>query len=171
MKYPIIGALALAFLCGTTPTQAQTVLPDPQPAPATPAPAILSVSLPSNARLRLSDTDLKTILADIHHLRLVVFETPNNYGNRSAQIKSSNSVLNYYSAAYLTREGGRRTLRADIDEVQMIGVSFPSGGFAMVLSGPGFGVVMRGDGYPNLEGIGPLVMGATLYGTKGVLGR
>ena len=119
----------------------------------------------------LSDTDLKTILADIHHLRLGVFETPNNYGNRSAQIKSSNSVLNYYSAAYLTREGGRRTLRADIDEVQMIGVSFPSGGFAMVLSGPGFGVVMRGDGYPNLEGIGPLVMGATLYGTKGVLGR
>lgn len=113
----------------------------------------------------LSDADLGTMLENVHHLRVVVFETPRDYGNRSKQIALSSSVLSYYQSAYIEREGGRRIMRADLDDVQMIGVGFPNHGFALVLQGPGVGAVVRADGYPNLESVGPLAMTAMLFFT------
>lgn len=106
----------------------------------------------------LSDADLRTLLENIHHLRIVAFETPRSFGSQSARVAQSQSVFNYYSQAYLTREGGRRVLRADFDEVQMLGVGFRDRGFAFVIQGPGFGAVVRADGYPNMESVGPVAM-------------
>ncbi len=111
----------------------------------------------------LSDADLATLLENIHHLRIVAFETPRNFGSQSARTAGSQAVMSYYSQAYLTREGGRRVLRADFDEVQMLGVGFPNRGFAFVIQGPGFGAVMRADGYPNMESVGPVAMAMALY--------
>jgi hypothetical protein len=110
----------------------------------------------------VSDADLKTMLEDVHHLRVVFFETPRSYSNRNKMVATSQSVFSYYRAAYLTREGGRQVLRADFDDVQMLGVGFPNRGFALVLQGPGMGAVLRCDGYPNLESVGPLAMAAFL---------
>lgn len=110
----------------------------------------------------VSDADLKTMLEDVHHLRVVFFETPRSYSNRNKMVATSQSVFSYYQAAYLTREGGRQVLRADFDDVQMLGVGFPNRGFALVLQGPGMGAVLRCDGYPNLESVGPLAMAAFL---------
>ncbi len=110
----------------------------------------------------LSDADLETMLEGVHHLRVVVFETPRNNGNQSVSNASASSVFGYYSQAYLTREGGRRVLRADFDEVQMLGVGFRDRGFATVFQAPGFGMVVRADGYPNMESVGPLALAAFL---------
>ena len=129
----------------------------------------------------LSDADLGTMLETVHHLRVVAFETPNNYNNRKAQIALSKSVFDFYSQAYLSREGGHRVLRADFDDVQVLGVRFGkagfrdnvfhSAGFALVVQAPGVGMVFRGDGYPNLESIGPLVTAAMLFGVSGRASR
>lgn len=110
----------------------------------------------------LSDADLRTLLENIHHLRVVVFETPRIYGSQRARTAGTSSVFDYYSQAYLTREGGRRVLRADFDEVQMLGVGFRDRGFAFVIQGPGFGAVVRADGYPNMESVGPVAMAIAL---------
>lgn len=110
----------------------------------------------------LSDADLQTLLENIHHLRIVAFETPRSFNSRGANIAQSQSVFNYYSQAYLSREGGRRVLRADFDEVQMLGVAFRDRGFAFVIQGPGFGTVVRADGYPNMESVGPFAMAIAL---------
>jgi len=113
----------------------------------------------------LSDADLQTMLENVHHLRVVAFETPRNYGNaRMGNAESrSVSVLNYYQAAYIEREGGRRVMRADFDDVQLLGVGFQNRGFALVVQAPGLGFVMRADGYPNLESVGPLATAAVLF--------
>ncbi|HEX8235974.1 MAG TPA: hypothetical protein VF600_08455 [Abditibacteriaceae bacterium] len=126
----------------------------------------------TSAALRmLSDADLETILRNVKQLRFVVFETANPYrsGNNSSYQSSraratqaAQSVLAYYENAYLTREGGRRIARGDFDETQMMVVGFPGRGFAVLFQTPGLGVVIRGDGYPNFEGVGPLVMGMGL---------
>lgn len=115
----------------------------------------------------LSDADLGTMLRDINHLRFVVFETPyKRYGYSAAEQKqrtrAAMSTISHYEAAYIAREGGRRIMRADFDDVQMITVGFPQGGFAMVFQMPGVGVVLRADGYPDFEGVGPLVMGSMM---------
>jgi hypothetical protein len=62
----------------------------------------------------------------------------------------------------LIREGGRRIARGDFDDVQMLVVGFANRDFALVVGGPSTGVVMRADGYPNFEGLGPLLMGMGL---------
>lgn len=114
----------------------------------------------------LSDADLETVLRDVKHLRVVFFEVP--YSRRSyAGAKPSTSalrpapqsVVSFYEQAYLTREGGHRIARMDFDDVQMLTVGFPQRGFAMVFQAPGMGFVVRADGYPNLESVGPLAMG------------
>jgi hypothetical protein len=71
-------------------------------------------------------------------------------------------VVSYYEQRYLAGEGGRRIVRGDFDDVQMLTVGFPGRGFAMVFQAPGMGVVIRADGYPNFEGIGPFVMATLL---------
>ncbi len=129
----------------------------------------------------LSDADLGTMLENVHHLRFVAFETTNNYDNPKAQVALSKSVLDFYSQAYLTREGGRRVMRADFDDVQVLGVRFGKAGFrdnvfhqagfALVVQAPGVGMVFRGDGYPNLESVGPLVTAAMLLGVSGRASR
>jgi len=130
--------------------------------PASPSSGSASDASGDAALKMLSDADLETMLRDVHHLRVVVFETPRDYGNSRNQSALSRSVLNYYQSAYIGREGGRRVMRADLDDVQMIGVGFPNHGFALVFQGPGIGAVVRADGYPNLESVGPVAMGAVL---------
>ena len=116
----------------------------------------------------LSDADLGTMLRDVNHLRVVFFELPmprrTSSGNRSTPAKTpaALSVVSYYEQKYVTGEGGRRIARADFDEMQMLTVGFPNRGFAVVLQAPGMGVVVRADGYPNFEGVGPLAMAAFL---------
>jgi hypothetical protein len=117
----------------------------------------------------LSDADLGTMLRDIHHFRLVFFETPMprsaaSGGSTPATVAASSAkaTMTYYEQKYLAGEGGRRGARADFDGAQMLMVGFPQGGFAVVLQAPGMGVVARADGYPNFEGVGPLALAAFL---------
>jgi hypothetical protein len=120
----------------------------------------------------LSDADLGTMLRDISHMRVVVFEMPptarrpsapqGTAGSDSANRPVPQTVVAYYEQRYLVGEGGRRIMRGDFDEVQMFTVGFPQRGFAMVFQAPGIGVVVRADGYPNFEGIGPFVMATLL---------
>jgi len=133
--------------------------------PASPSSGPTSNASGDAALRMLSDTDLETMLRDVHHLRVVAFETPRDPGNSRGQSALSRSVLNYYQSAYIEREGGRRIMRADLDGVQMVGVGFPNHGFGLVLQGPGVGAVVRADGYPNLESVGPLAMTALLIFT------
>jgi hypothetical protein len=111
----------------------------------------------------LSDADLGTILRDVRHVRFVVFEEsaarPASY---SASRAKPQSVISYYEQEYLTRQGGRRIARADLDAGQLLAVGFPDGGFGAVFSSYGTGVVFRSDGYPNFESIGPLALAGML---------
>jgi len=114
----------------------------------------------------LSDTNLETVLHDVKHLRVVFFEVPYSRRSYSGAKPSKSmispvaqSVVSFYEQAYLTREGGHRIARMDFDDVQMLTVGFPQRGFAMVFQGPGMGFVVRADGYPNLEAVGPLAIG------------
>ncbi len=124
----------------------------------------------------LSDADLESILSRINHARFVVFETPNPYAggtysyqaSRARATKTSQSTIAYYENAYLTREGGRRIARGDFDDVQMLMVGFGERGFALVIGAPSMGVVIRADGYPNFEGLGPLLMGMGLLVAPGM---
>lgn len=123
----------------------------------------------------LSDADLETILSRIDHARFVVFETPNpysgrgsSYGNNSYQgsraraTKAAQSTVAHYENTYLKRYGGRRIARGEFDDMQMLVVGFKERGFALVIGAPGMGVVIRANGYPNFEGLGPLIMGMGL---------
>ncbi|RYG66312.1 hypothetical protein EON80_15680 [bacterium] len=114
----------------------------------------------------LADVDLETMLEDVNHIRVVAFETP-RAADRAKAMAAAAGTLKYYEDAYITREGGRRILRADFDDMQVLGVSFPKGGFGLVFSGagyygPGMGVVIRSDGYPNLKSVGPLTTALAL---------
>ncbi|HEX8551725.1 MAG TPA: hypothetical protein VF681_09245 [Abditibacteriaceae bacterium] len=123
-----------------------------QPAPAGDIKDVAALQL-------LSDTDLETILRDIKHLRIVAFETPHTFRNWNERPKKPNlATISYYENAYITREGGRRIVRADFDDTQFLTVGFPNGGFGVVMQMPGAGVVVRADGFPNLEGASPMVM-------------
>lgn len=165
-----------SLMRGFNGSSLKEMLDSPAPAPAPNGAAPTSSGELAVLRV-LSDADLGTMLENVHHLRVVAFETTNNYDNPKAQIALSKSVLDFYSQAYLTREGGRRVMRADFDDVQVLGVRFGSGGFrnnvfhtasfALVVQVPGGGMVFRGDGYPNFESVGPLIMAATLYGVAG----
>ena len=114
----------------------------------------------------LSEADLETVLRDVKHLRIVFFEVPysrrpyrSGNASQSASRPATQSVVSFYEQAYITREGGHRIARMDFDDVQMLTVGFPQRGFAMVFQAPGMGFVVRADGYPNLESVGPLAMG------------
>lgn len=137
----------------------------------------------------LSDADLGTMLRDVNHVRIVVFETKNNQRSSDSYDSSTTVIVNppggvsittpkkavkppakpparqsivaFYEQAYMG-ENGRRIMRADFDEVQMLMVGFPGRGFATVVQAPGLGVVVRADGYPNFEGVGPFVMATLL---------
>jgi hypothetical protein len=108
----------------------------------------------------LSDVNFKSLLENIQHMRMVVFETPRS--NMSAARATANSVIGFYEDAYITREGGRRIARMDMDDVQVLTVGFPKGGFGLVIQAPSMGVVVRSDGYPNLQSVGPLAMAMLL---------
>jgi hypothetical protein len=121
----------------------------------------------------LSDADLGTMLRDINHMRVVVFEMPRTMRRSSytpqstpasgaANSPAPQTVVAFYEQRYLAGEGGRRIMRGDFDDVQLLTVGFPGRGFAMVFEAPGMGVVVRADGYPNFEGIGPFVMATIL---------
>ncbi|HVF10526.1 MAG TPA: hypothetical protein VNA16_06975 [Abditibacteriaceae bacterium] len=117
----------------------------------------------------MSNSDLETLLRDVHHLRVVVFETrkPPTAARKKGTAPQAappkpQSVVAYYEQAYLTREGGRRIMRGDFDDVQVLTVGFPQRGFAMVVQSPSTSVVVRADGYPNFEGAGPLMMAMML---------
>jgi hypothetical protein len=124
----------------------------------------------------LSDADLETILKQINHARFVVFETANPYSggstsyqaSRARATRAAHSTIAHYENAYITREGGRRIARGDFDDVQVLAVGFPGRGFALVIGAPGTGVVIRADGYPNFEGLGPLLMGMGLLVAPGM---
>ena len=114
--------------------------------------------LQTEAMLKLlSDVDLAAVLQRITHLRVVVFETPRPQRGGTVGRNAPNSVIAHYEQAYINREGGRRVVRADFDDVQMLTVGFPQKGFAVVMQGPGLGVVVRANDYPNLD-VGPLAM-------------
>ena len=120
----------------------------------------------------MSDSNLETLLRDVRHLRVVVFEMPPtrpaSSGSKSTARTgtpakpAAQSVVAYYEEKYLTREGGRRIIRGDFDGVQMLMAGFQGRGFAVVVQSPGMGVVVRADGYPNFEGAGPLAMAMML---------
>lgn len=147
-----------SFMRGINGSTLKQILPSPKTANGDKAPVIDE----KLAMLQLlSDADLNTMLQDINHLRVVAFETPYRYGVKRT-LKEQQATITHYSQAYLEREGGRRVAMADFDDVQMLTVGFPKGGLAFVMQGPGFGFVVRADGYPNLEAIGPLAMAIAL---------
>lgn len=147
-----------------------------EPAAGDAAPSNNPRNIATTAALRaLSDADLEAILSRINHARFVVFETPNPYtggsssyqASRARATKAAQSTIAYYENAYLTREGGRRIARGDFDDTQMMVVGFGERGFALVIGAPGMGAVIRADGYPNFEGLGPLLMGLGLLFAPG----
>ena len=137
---------------------------DAPPPPSTP-PAKSSAEIDKATIKMLSDADLGTLLQNINHLRVVAFELPNSqrgYSGSKSTPARNQAVISYYEQKYVGLEGGRRVARADFDEMQMLMVGFPNRGFAVVLQAPGMGFVMRSDGYPNFESVGPIAMSAFL---------
>lgn len=114
----------------------------------------------------LADADLGSLLRDVSHLRVVYFEVPISRRTTSSSGSTPANalgVVSFYQQKYINGEGGRRIARADFDEAQMLTVGFPGRGFAVVLQYPGAGIVVRADGYPNLESVGPIAMAAFLH--------
>lgn len=112
---------------------------------------------------RFSDTDLGSLLRNITHLRIVFFETalpPSSTSVKKKPAFTPQPLMSYYEKRFVTEAGGRRIVRADFDDTQMLMVGFGKSGCAIVMQAPGKGVVIRTDGYPDLEGIGPLVAAA-----------
>lgn len=109
----------------------------------------------------LSDVDMSTLLQDVHHIRVVAFQMPYRYGVRQS-VKEQQAVIRYYEQAYVTREGGRRIAIADLDDTQLLTIGFPGGGFALVMQIQNAGLVVRSDGYPNLDSLGKIVLAAGL---------
>lgn len=108
-----------------------------------------------------SNVDLGYILGDITHLRVAFFETAVPQSSTSVKKKPASTplpLMSYYEKRFVTEAGGRRIVRADFDDTQMLMVGFEKNGCAIVMQAPGKGVVIRTNGYPNLEGIGPLAM-------------
>jgi len=123
------------------------------------------VNLDSAAALQLmSDANLSTILENINRIRLVAYEPRRTNANRNWEYRRSGKdqkeAIAFFEQKYIEREGGRRMLKADFDEMQMLMVAFPNNGFAVVVQSSDFGLVIRADGYPDFSGLGPLVMAA-----------
>jgi hypothetical protein len=146
---------------GPAPTEAAPESAAPAATPSVSIPPAVSPVMDKAVLQLLSDANLQSIMRDINHLRVVCFQMPPApYGTK--QTAAARSVIAYYEQKYIDGEGGRRITRADMDETQLSVVSFPQRGFGIVATGPGFGVVVRADGYPNLESIGPLAMAGFL---------
>jgi hypothetical protein len=147
----------------------------------------------------LSQGDLKSLLQNIKHLHLVVYEQPmprmvsspaftmtpaaptgKSAANPGAGGKPSGSTqaaspqksvpsppqaavpqvspARFYESAFIN-EKGKRIVWADFDQIQLTMLGFSeTGGFAAVLQGPGMVGVLRTDGYPDLHGVGPVMM-------------
>jgi hypothetical protein len=129
---------------------------------------------PSTALTNLAnEADLGLLLKDVNHVHLVVMEvapgTPHTALNRTpgdlaspgliaADLQTSVKMMSFYEEAF-DSEGGHRIIWADGDStarVLMVGFS-PAAGYALVIQAPGALVVLRTDGYPDPESIGPLM--------------
>jgi hypothetical protein len=160
-----------SFFNGFDARSLKQLLPPTVAAGSTPAegtaPGVAPADLDKLAALQLmSDADLSTMLRNIKHIRIVVFEPRRTNASSDWEVrrsaKAQKEIIAYYEERYITREGGRRTIRADFDEMQMLGVSFPGNGFAAVIQTADMGIIMRADGYPDFKGLGPFAMASMM---------
>jgi hypothetical protein len=99
------------------------------------------------------EASLADLLAELHRLHLVVFSPGSPIG--------SDELAAFYETTFRA-EGGHRALWLQVADARLLVVAFPPGrGFATVLvTGRGTpAIVTRGDGYPDLEAIAPILTG------------
>lgn len=112
----------------------------------------------------LSQVDLGATLGTIRRVHMVVF-TP-------AAGSKPEDLIQFYEERFRAG-GGRRLVWMDMGDMKMMMMGFGSqGGWAAVMPMGADGVVvMRADGYPNLEGVGPIMMMAipalSMFGSIG----
>lgn len=130
----------------TTPAAAEEATRILPAAPSGPEPAFMRL---------LSEGQISALLKDIHHLHIVTFSLtpPQADGTASPSL----DLLRFYEETFLA-EGGRRIAWSDVAPARFLMVGFDKPkGFAAVLHAPGRGVVVRADGYPNMEVLGGLM--------------
>ena len=131
----------------------------------------------------LAGGDLADILKDVNHVHFVVYEMPGakppvfappmpmmtkplgKKGGKSLMAVPAAPVAlptppvptfdsnAFYETAF-SAEGAHRLLFTDADEYKLVMVGFPDRkGYAYAVSGGGYVVVSRSDGYPNMEAL------------------
>lgn len=100
---------------------------------------------------QLADVDLASMFKDIHHLHIVALEP--SEGAKAAE------MLAFYEKPWVS-EGGRRAFFMDMDEMRMLMVAFNHGGFGAVMAMGEMVIVVRADGYPDMQAAGTLLTAA-----------
>ncbi len=129
----------------------------------------------------LAGGDLADILKDVNHVHFVVYEMPGAkplmstpppvqikpLGKKGKALMAAPPVVMvpalppvptfdsnaFYETAF-NAEGAHRLLFTDADEYKLVMVGFPNRqGYAYAVSGGGYVIVSRSDGYPNLEAL------------------
>lgn len=130
----------------------------------------------------LAGGDLADILKDVNHVHFVVYEMPGAkppmlmppksmmtkpLGKKGKALMAAPPVVvvpaiptlptfdsnAFYETAF-DAEGAHRLLFTDADEYKLVMVGFPNRqGYAYAVSGGGYVIVSRSDGYPNLEAL------------------
>ena len=136
-----------------------------QPPAATPGRAL---SPPNPVAEAIANGDLATMLRDVNHVHLAVYEVagsksslPAIFGKPglkkplvatpAASVVPAFDSNSFYESAFAV-EGAHRLLFTDADEYKLVMVGFPEKrGFAFAASGGGYVVIERSDGYPDLE--------------------
>lgn len=153
-----LSAMAGALQQGEAPSPPGPVLPPVPPAvgqpPAAGAPSGgMPGGMPAMAQA-LTNVNLADMLKNIHQMHLVVFAP--------AEGADVDEIIQFYEKPFAA-EGGHRSLWIDADDTKILLMSFPRprGGMAAVLCSGGDGdkiaIVLRADGYPDLEPVGPMV--------------
>ena len=128
----------------------------------------------------LAGGDLADILKDVNHVHFVVYEIPGSkppmlsppvmtkpLGKKGKALMAAPPVVvvpavppvpafdsnAFYETAF-DAEGAHRLLFTDADEYKLVMVGFPDRkGYAYAVSGGGYVIVSRSDGYPNMEAL------------------
>lgn len=127
----------------------------------------------------LAGGDLADILKDVNHVHFVVYEMPGAkppmlmppkpmmtkpLGKKGKALMAAPPAVvvpavpafdsnAFYETAF-DAEGAHRLLFTDADEYKLIMVGFPDRkGYAYAVSGGGYVIVSRSDGYPNMEAL------------------
>ena len=116
-----------------------------------------SKSATANTLLQLlSDKQFSAALKNIHNLHVVVYNLDGLEGSDAIRSKVPDPIV-FYDKPFRA-EGGKRTLTADFKSTKVAMFGFNKvPGFALVVNSPSRVVVVRADGYPDMEVIGRMI--------------